>query len=849
MVSLEAALRRPLAWHSLRLHALVLVVVIVGILAGGILVARHVTASIDQLVAATTGARLQAGAAQEVLDVLQDAETGQRGYMLTRREYYLEPYSHAVSRADGALARLARLATGTPWMEAEAERLIESARLKLAEMADTIALARSRGVDAALAVILTDAGKTYMDDARASVGRIVQRAEAERAQRAMQLQSRQSLVTVSILAALGVGVLLLGLAGLVLLWNHAQLHNAREGEQREAARLQAAVEHVPDGVGVFDHEERLLLCNSRFAPVLGLAGDLVQPGVLLIRLLNELDLDPPALSGPRPRGGPEVAEARLGARTLQVWRSPMPAGGQMVAVSDISRRVAAEEVARQAQKMEVLGQMTGGVAHDFNNLLQVVSANLELVTSRLARRGGAEAWLTAGLEAASAGVARGARLTRHLLAFARRQPLAPEPLDPARLVLGMEDMLRRTVGEAVELRLAVGGGLWAMRADPNQVENALLNLALNARDAMAGPDSTAAGRLTVEVANATLDQSYAARTPEVAAGQYVMLAVTDSGVGMGPEQLARATEPFYTTKQDGKGTGLGLSMVFGFAKQSGGHFQLYSEPGRGTTARLYIPRTLAAAAVPEAATSSVQPSAGELVLLVEDDEAVRSVAADALRMLGYRVEEAGDADAGLALLQGGLRPALLFTDVVMPGQVSSRELAAEARLLLPDLAVLFTSGYTQDAIVHNGQLDPGISLISKPWRTDDLARAVRGVLDAARSPRPAARKRVLLVEDEEMVRMTTADALADLGYDVVEAETGAEAMSSLLPRPDLLMTDLGLPDGNGMDLIARIHLVLPGLPVVIASGQGASPDGAAVWLAKPYDLRGLRLAVERALAG
>lgn len=413
-----------------------------------------------------------------------------------------------------------------------------------------------------------------------------------------------------------------------------------------------------------------------------------------------------------------------------------------------AQRQAAEAQLRHSQRMDAVGQLTGGVAHDFNNLLQVVSANLELATGRL-RKGGGDAGVQARLEAARAGVARGAQLTRHLLAFARRQPLAPEPLEPARVLMGMEDMLRRTVGEAVALELVIGGGLWAVRADPGGLENALLNLAVNARDAMvpagvpagapAGPatgpvDGAARGRLTVEAANCSLDEAYAARSAEVAPGQYVMFAVTDTGAGMTPEQLTRATEPFYTTKPDGQGTGLGLSMVFGFAKQSGGHFQLYSEPGTGTTARLYLPRATAAAPAArsaQAAPSGVAGGRGELVLLVEDDAGVRAAAAETVRGLGYEVREAEDAAAGLALLQGGLRPALLFTDVVMPGPVTSREMAEEARRLVPGIAVLFTSGYTQNSIVHNGELDAGVNLISKPWDTAELARRLRAVLDGA----------------------------------------------------------------------------------------------------------------------
>ena len=833
----------------MRVHAVAVVFAVAAILGSGLVVARWVDASIGQLVLATTAARLQANAAEQVLSALQDAETGQRGYLLTQRANYLQPYYQGVGHAGAALARLQRLSKDEPWLEAETARLTDAARMKLAELARAVEVAQTQGPAAAMDLVLTDAGQSDMDGARASVARIVDRAEAERSQRASLLQSRQQAMSAIVLMALGAGVLLLGLAALALLWNRAQLLRAQLGQRREAARLQSAVEHVRDGVAVFGADDRLRLHNSRFMPLMGLPEALASPGMPWDRLAAEAELDPPLLSGRRPFARPMVAEARQGARTLEVWRSAMPDGGQMLAVADITRRVAAEEVARQAQKMEVLGQMTGGVAHDFNNLLQVVSANLELAANRLNRAGAPDPALLSRLEAASAGVARGARLTRHLLAFARRQPLAPEPLDAARVLMSMEDMLRRTVGEAVKLELVAGGGLWSMRADPNQVENALLNLALNARDAMTGADGAAVGRLTIEAANAVLDEEYAARNAEVSPGQYVMIAVTDTGAGMGPEQLARATEPFYTTKPDGRGTGLGLPMVFGFAKQSGGHFQLHSEPGQGATARLYIPRTTSAAHVAEAAREGPRLGQGELVLLVEDDPAVRLAAAESLRLLGYTVQEAGDADAALRLLEGGTRPAVLFTDVVMPGQVASRDLAARARALAPDIAVLFTSGYTQNSIVHNGQLDEGISLISKPWRTEDLARAIRAVLDAAQAPKPAApRLRVLLVEDELLVRMATADALAEMGYDVVEAGAGEAALARLEPPPDLLVTGIGLPDTDGLDLVAQIRARVPGLAVVVATGRPEISAPGVVWLAKPYDARRLRAAVEQALA-
>jgi len=840
---------RPFSiWRAVRWQAAALLLVTLSLLTAAVLFEHEVGKSINEAIDRTTLARTQAGAARQVLSVAQDAETGQRGFLLTGRAYYLEPYQQAAARMAAALGHLDALGRATPWLREEAAPVHEIVRRKMAELEQTVALSRAGQQQAALDLVLTDDGKALMDDLRRTIQHIVDRAETERIVQLTGLVARQRLASTGMQVGAALGVSLLGLVVFALLLGRARLLDTQRRERLLAAQLEAAVEHIRDGVAVFGPEDRLLLRNSRFAETIGLPSDVVQPGVPLADLAAVQRLQPPLLSEPRPGTKPVVAEAQQESRRLEIWRTAMPDGGQMVAVADITRRVQAEEVARQAQKMEVLGQMTGGVAHDFNNLLQVVSANLELVSQRLAKRDTHDGWLLARIDAARAGVVRGARLTRHLLAFARRQPLAPEPLDPSRVLMGIEDMMRRTLGGAIALELVVGGGLWAVRADPNQLENALLNLVVNARDAMMALGAGPHGRLTIEVANASLDEEYAARAAEVTPGQYVMFAVTDTGIGMTPDQLRRAIEPFYTTKAEGKGTGLGLSMVFGFAKQSEGHFQLYSEPGRGTTARLYIPRTAAAVRAPTAEPAAIPASQGELVLLVEDDPGVRQVAADALASLGYTVLAAADAGAALHMLEGGARPDVLFTDVVMPGALSSRGLAEQAQRMLPGLAVLFTSGYTQNSIVHNGELDLGVNLLSKPWRTEDLARQMRAALDRAHKPRRANALRVLLVEDEVLVRMTTAVMLADLGHDVIEAETGAEAMARLIHGVDLVVCDLGLPDMDGLALVDQVRERLPGIPVVVASGAVEAAGRDVVWLGKPYDEFALRSALNEAMA-
>jgi len=843
-----AGLKPFSAWRAVRWQAAVLLLATLSLLAAALLFEREVGRSITEAVDRGALTRMQAGAARQVLAAVQDAETGQRGFLLTGRASYLDPYHHAAARVSSVLDRLGELGRDTPWLREEAAPLFKLVPEKLAELEHTVELARAGQQQAALELVLTDDGKAMMDDIRQTVQRLVDRAEAERTTQVASLLARQHAAVQGMQAAAALGLSLLGFAVLALLLSRARLLETQRRERLSAEQLEAAVEHVRDGVAVFDPDERLLLRNSRFAATIGLPPEAVRPGVLLADLATAQRMSPPLLSGPRPDAKPVVAEAQQDSRRLEVWRTAMPDGGQMLAVADITRRVQAESVARQAQKMEVLGQMTGGVAHDFNNLLQIVSANLELVAQHLAGQDAQASWLQTRLDAARAGVVRGARLTRHLLAFARRQPLAPEPLDPARVLMGIEDMLRRTLGEAIAMELVVGGGLWAVRADPNQLENALLNLVVNARDAMIGPGGEPQGRLTIEVASASLDEDYVARAADVTPGQYVMFAVTDTGVGMTPDQLRRATEPFFTTKGEGKGTGLGLSMVFGFAKQSEGHFQLYSEPGRGTTARLYIPRTAAAVRAPSAEPASIVRGQGELVLLVEDDPGVRQVADDTLAGLGYAVLAAADTQAALRMLEGGARPDVLFTDVVMPGPLSSRGLAEQAQRMMPGLAVLFTSGYTQNSIVHNGELEIGIKLLSKPWRTEELARTIRTALDQARKPSAPRTLRVLLVEDETLVRMVTAAMLAELGHDVFEAETGAEALTQLIHGVDLVVCDLGLPDMDGLILVDQIRERLPGIPVIVASGAAGAEGRNVVWLGKPYDDSALRAALGQALA-
>ncbi|WP_232495498.1 PAS domain-containing protein [Novosphingobium kaempferiae] len=389
---------------------------------------------------------------------------------------------------------------------------------------------------------------------------------------------------------------------------------------------------------------------------------------------------------------------------------------------EVAERTRAEDALRQSQKMEAVGQLTGGIAHDFNNMLAVIVGSLDLLTRRM---GDADPRARRYVDAAMDGARRAAQLTQRLLAFSRQQPLKPEALDANKLVAGISDLLRHTLSD-IQPETVLAGGLWRTFADPNQLENVILNLAVNARDAMAD-----GGKLTIETANCHLDARYAAGHLGVPAGQYVMIAVSDTGSGMPEEVIAKAFDPFFTTKEVGRGTGLGLSQVYGFVKQSGGHVKIYSEVGQGTTVKVYLPRLMGAVEEVESAqTDDALPigESQEVILVVEDEPGVRQFSVDALSELGYRVLEADGAAAALKLIDTHPEIALMFTDVVMP-EINGRKLADEARQRRPDLKVLFTTGYTRNAVVHNGVLDPGVHLIGKPFTVEELATAVRIVIE------------------------------------------------------------------------------------------------------------------------
>jgi signal transduction histidine kinase len=387
--------------------------------------------------------------------------------------------------------------------------------------------------------------------------------------------------------------------------------------------------------------------------------------------------------------------------------------------AEAERRDMAEQALRQSQKMEAVGQLTGGVAHDFNNLLTIIIGNLGI-----AKRGVVEARAERALNNALVGAERAAQLTQRLLAFSRRQPLNPRVLDINKLIVAISDLLTRTLGENIELETISGAGLWNVEVDASEMESTLLNLALNARDAM-----PTGGKLTIETSNAYLDDEYCREHEGILPGQYILVAITDSGAGMSAETIDRAFEPFFTTKEAGKGTGLGLSQVYGFMKQSGGHVKIYSEPGEGTTIKLYLPRREGNELVISGDDDlNSERGGGETILIVEDDDGVRQYASEILRDLNYQIIEAKDSATALRLLDADKKFDLLLTDVVLPGK-NGRELANEVERRRPGTKIIFMTGYSRNAIVHHGRLDPGIELIPKPLTERVLARKIRQVLD------------------------------------------------------------------------------------------------------------------------
>jgi len=516
-----------------------------------------------------------------------------------------------------------------------------------------------------------------------------------------------------------------------------ELMDAEAAREASEARFRSLVEHSTDVITLLDADGRIVYSTQSLQPTLGYAAGEMTGRSVFDLLQPEQRGTAEALLGNVLRHPEQVVRADLRVRHKEgAWRdlevvvanrlSDPSLRALVVNYRDVTERKraeenlrAADERLRSAQKMEAVGRLAAGIAHDFNNLLTIILGSAELLEERQGKLNPANTQLLRNIQAAGQ---QAATLTQRLLAFARKQPLEPRAIDLNQLMGGLKALLRRTLGEDVDIKMVLRPDLPKANIDDHQFEAAVLNLAINARDAM--PHG---GHLTIETALATIDEA-AATLGKIEHGRYLVLSVADNGEGMAPDVRARALEPFFTTKPTGKGTGLGLSMVYGFVTQSGGQLTIYSELGLGTTVRLYLP--LAESDVPAApAVITKLPGGSETILVVEDEPELRELVTGMLRPMGYRILEAGNGQEALAMLAREPVINLLFTDVVMPGGMHGRALAQEAKKQRPDMRVLYTSGYTQDTMVHQGKLDEGVELLNKPYRRRDLAMKVREILD------------------------------------------------------------------------------------------------------------------------
>ena len=794
---------------------------------------------------------------REMVIAVQDAEIGLRGFLLTGDVTRLEPYERARLRLESSMRQLEAAVSDDPDTARQFQEFRTVTTLKFDQLNATVGAYQLEGREAALALDRTGAGRAMLSHVRLLGDALVEGQRLLLARRLTALRSEQEQADRAGLLVMG-GAFICLIAGTYIVVSGAgRLERSQRALAGRSRLLQATLESLRDPIFVVDGERNVVAWNEAFTRLAHW-----EPGKQAPPTLDQLlsDRSPatralllPLDLGATPAAGPGVVRVAHDGRDYEIYRGEMSGGGAVVRCVDITEKLRDEAALRQGQKMEATGQLTGGMAHDFNNILQVIRANLDLLKGEA----GDNAAMLSRVQSATAAADRGARLTQQLLAFARRQPLTPQPTNIARLVGDLADLMRHSLGERIGIELRLADDPWNARIDAGQLENAILNLAINARDAM--PEG---GTVRVEVSNATLDRRYAALHPDVTPGPYVLVDVSDTGTGMPPEIAAQAFDPFFTTKGDGKGTGLGLSMVYGFVRQSNGHIRIDSAIGQGTSIKLYLPRT-DDPVVEEPADPVNAVSGSERILVVEDSEDVRRAVVDMLKGWGYRVEAAEDPDVAAAILERDSAFDLLFTDIVMPGTMTAVELAHLAQRLRPGIGVLLTSGFARGLIPDHTR--SGYPMIAKPYSSEALSTKLRSVLANRRAgpgvpasvgidatvPPPAPEggaRRVLLVEDEVLLRMSTTDMLEQLGCAVAGVGSG-EAALELLAREegyDLLVTDVGLPGMSGEELAAKVREQYPSLPVVIASGYGRSSlqrEGIQ-FIPKPYSSVDLQQALD-----
>lgn len=705
--------------------------------------------ALEERAAESQGALLELN---KLVSSLKDVETGARGFIITGDERYLEPFREGPVEFRQSVGRLRGLVQEDPDLAQRIERLEQLGRERIQIAAEMVAN-RPEVLATPATRTFVERGKGAMDRIRAEADAIIE-AEQNVFQRRQNAAERQATLT-NFALALGV---ILSLAAIAWLFSirGREVHRRRQAEEelrmlngeledrvqertgelrRSQELLHTVVESLPDTVFLKDAEDecRYVLINEAGERLLGRPRE---------ELLGAVDHE----LFPREQADQCLHEDQQVARTgrqriTPERRLPTPQGlryvesrkvlipghdgeGRFVLgiVRDVTENRRLEEQIRQMQRMDAVGQLTGGIAHDFNNLLAVILGNIEILRERMSEGSDDAEMADEAMGAAS----RGAELVRRMLAFARMQHLEPTTLNLNERVSETIPLLRRSLGESIQVQTREAPDLWSARIDPTQVDDALMNLAINARDAM-----PKGGRLSIETANVHLDDDYAAHHSEVRPGDYVMLAVSDTGTGMDRDVITRAFEPFYTTKETGRGTGLGLSQVYGWVKQSGGHIKIYSELGHGTTIKLYLPRAHAAEDDGEFAVDPAEAAGGtETILVVEDNPNVRKTVLRQLADLGYETLEASGGDAALEIARSGTSFDLMLTDIVMPGGMTGYELADRIKEMRPEQKVLFTSGYTELAVTDADVPDER-PLLSKPYRKKDLGKAVRRILDAA----------------------------------------------------------------------------------------------------------------------